>query len=222
MSDRVNASVLEAVERQDEHHIERHAAFLRRITEGPIGLLFLGDSLTRRWAEAPRLWEQYFAKYQPANFGVGSDTVQNLKWRILHGELEGINPGAVVLLIGTNNLPLHNEAEIAAAITDIVTILHQKLAETKLILMGLLPRDADDSSRDYLKSIIAINRELQKLEGLGYVQFLDIGDKFKECGGKVNRTLIPDGLHLVEPGYEIWGESLLPFIEKRIKEQREH
>jgi platelet-activating factor acetylhydrolase IB subunit beta/gamma len=213
MNNLISTSVLETVKRQDEHHIERHAAFLRRIKEGPIGLLFLGDSLTRRWAEVPWLWERYFAKYHPANFGVGSDTTQNLKWRILHGELEGINPGAVVLLIGTNNLPLHNEAEIAAAITDIVTILHQKLPETKLILMGLLPRDADDSSRDYLRSITAINRELHKLAGLGYVKFLDIGDKFKDCDGKVNRTLMPDGLHMVEPGYEIWGEFLLPFLE---------
>jgi platelet-activating factor acetylhydrolase IB subunit beta/gamma len=216
MNNLVDTSVLAAVERRDEHHIERHAVFLRRIKEGPIGLLFLGDSLTRRWAEVPRLWERYFAKYHPANFGVGSDTIQNLKWRILHGELEGISPDVAVLLIGTNNLPQHNEAEVAAGITDIVAILRQKLPEAKLILMGLLPRDADDASRDYLRSITAINRELQKLERLGYVQFLDIGDKFKDCDGKVNRTLMPDGLHMVEPGYEIWGEALLPFIEKCI------
>jgi platelet-activating factor acetylhydrolase IB subunit beta/gamma len=213
MNDRINASVLEAVERRDEHHVERHAAFLRRIKEGPIGLLFLGDSLTRRWAETPRLWEHYFAKYQPANFGVGSDTIQNLKWRILHGELESIQPGMVVLLIGTNNLPQHSGAEIVIAITDIIAIVHQKLPEAKLILMGLLPRDADDSSRDYLSGIAAVNRELQKLERLDYVQFLDIGSKFRDCGDKVNRILMPDGLHLVEPGYEIWGESLLPILE---------
>lgn len=206
--------ILDAVEREDEHHLIKHAEFLKRIKSGPIELLFLGDSITRRWEENPEVWNYYFKKYAPANFGVGGDTTQNLKWRILNGELEGIDPGIIVLLIGTNNLPSHNETEIVPAIKDIVEIIHKKLPQAKIVLMGILPRNTDDTGRDYMKMIVFINQELKKLEEKEYLNYLDIGKEYIGFDGKVIDKLMPDGLHLVEPGYKIWGSLLLPLIER--------
>src|SRR5260221_5311172 len=45
-----------------------HESFLQRGKEGPIGVLFLGDSITEGWGKAPEVWNQFYGKYQPANF----------------------------------------------------------------------------------------------------------------------------------------------------------
>jgi platelet-activating factor acetylhydrolase IB subunit beta/gamma len=208
--------IFDSIERSDEHHVERHSAILKRIKEGPIDLLFLGDSIIRRWAEYPDLWVHYFSQYNPANFGVGSDTIQNLKWRILNGELEGIKPGVIVLMIGTNNLSLYSGSEISQAIQHIVEIIHDRLPDSTIVLMGILPRNPDDTVCDYMKIISYINSELSQLEKFGYVHFLDIGEKFIGADGKVIEYFMPDGIHLVEPGYKIWGELLLPVIKKNM------
>ena len=209
-------NILVPVERDDEHYIERHATFLKRIEEGPIDLLFIGDSITRRWVEFPDVWNYYFSKYNTANFGVGSDLIQNLKWRILNEELDGIKPKVIVLLIGTNNLPTYSGEEVLKGIKDIVEIIHDKQPDAKIILMGILPRNPDEVKNDYIKTILFINNELAKLEKYNYIYFLDIGDNFIGTDGKVINELMPDGLHLVDPGYKIWGDNLLPVIEKNM------
>ena len=206
--------ILGSIERKDEHHIERHSTFLNRIKQGPIDLLFIGDSIIRRWVEFPDVWNYYSSKFNTANFGVGGDTIQNLRWRILNGELEGIKPKIIVLLIGTNNLPTHTGEEILKGIIDIVGIIHDKQPDTKIILMGILPRNPDNIKSDYMKTISFINDELARLDEYKYIYFLDIGEKFIGKNGRVIEYLMPDGLHLVEPGYKIWVDYLLPIIEK--------
>lgn len=202
----------DAIERLDEHHIERHNYILSFNTLHKIDLLFVGDSITRRWLEVPHLWKQYFSSFHPANLGVGGDTIQNLKWRLLNGELEGINPKVVVLLIGTNNLPMYNENEVVEGITGIVDIVKQKLPSSKIILMGVLPRDADEQCSDYMSIISEINSKLFSYSQRNHLIFLDIGKELLDKNSQVDRTIVPDGLHLIEPGYKIWGDILSPLI----------
>lgn len=47
---------LPPTERLDDHFVERHTTFLNLIKERPINLLFLGDSITRRWVDMLDLW----------------------------------------------------------------------------------------------------------------------------------------------------------------------
>ncbi|MBN1428197.1 MAG: GDSL family lipase [Anaerolineae bacterium] len=201
-------------ERTDEHFIERHATFLRRIKDGPIGVLFLGDSITRRWVEAPELWEHYFGDYQPANFGVGGDAIQNLLWRILNGEIDGIHPRVIVLLIGTNNVPTHTGAEIAAAVGKVVDTLQEKLPETRILLVAIFPRgpqNRDDANADnpyYMDVVNAANSELVKLDNGDTIRVLDIGSSLIGPDGNIIAELMPDQLHLVEPGYKVWAEAM--------------
>ncbi len=205
------------IQRTDEHHIERHDYFLRFKEQNKIDLLFIGDSLTRRWQEVPHLWEAYFSKYNPANFGVGCDTIQNLKWRMLNGELEGISPKITVLLIGTNNLPMYSAEEVALGIEELVNILQKKLTEPKIVLMGLLPRDSDDKCDDYLSIIDDINKRLLNLAKVHNLIFFDIGKMLIDEKNKVNRNILNDGIHMIEPGYKIWGENICPVIEENFK-----
>lgn len=209
-----------ATDRPDEHFIERHATFLERIKEAPIELLFLGDSITRRWAEVPELWNQYFAKYQSANFGVGGDATQNLLWRIQNGEIDNIQPRVIVLLIGTNNAPTNTEKEITAAIYKIIDIIKAKLPETKILLLAILPRgpqrreNADEDNPYYMDIINTVNDELEKLDDGKNIRFLDMGSSFVGPDGNILTSLMPDQLHLIEPGYKIWGELMKDILEE--------
>jgi lysophospholipase L1-like esterase len=217
-SDYVDASA--PIERTDEHFIERHATFLKRIKEGPIGLLFLGDSITRRWVDVPGLWNHYFAQYQAANFGVGGDVTQSLLWRVQHGEIDDIDPRVIVLLIGTNNVPTHTGADIAAAVRKAVDIIRAKLPASKILLLAILPRgpqrqDRADANNPYYMDIIhTANDELAKLDNGDSIRFLDMGFRFIGPDGNIETAFMPDQLHLIEPGYKVWGEAMKELLEE--------
>lgn len=217
MSAPVDAASAEA--RTDDHFLERHRAFLGLTRERPIDLLFLGDSITRRWAEVPDLWQRHFGGLRAANFGVGGDATQNVIWRIENGELDGISPKVVVLLIGTNNLATNTAAEISAAIGVIVRTILGKLPSTKVLLLAILPRgpqrrprEVGDRSAYYQDRIDAINRSLRRLDDGNRVRFLDFGSKLIGSDGELMASHVPDGLHLVGPGYEAWAEAMGPLL----------
>jgi hypothetical protein len=107
---------IEAVMRTDDHHIEKHDKILGMKNEYDIQLVFLGDSLTRRWEDNIDLWNRYFAAYNAANFGVGGDCLENIKWRVLNGELDGIDPKVIIVLAGTNNLDKDSEETIVGGL----------------------------------------------------------------------------------------------------------
>lgn len=213
----MDSNILEPVMRTDDHHKEKHASILNLIKNKKIDLLFLGDSITRRWEDNSELWDKYFKEFNPANLGVGGDATQNLKWRILNGEIDNISPKLAVLLIGTNNLPDYNEKEITKAIIDIINIIHDKLKNSKIILLGLLPRNIDEKKIDYMKMIKYINKELKKLAKNKYIIFYDIGKKYFTKNGKAMTNLIPDGLHPEKKGYEVFGKHLLKIIKRNWK-----
>ena len=125
-----------------ERFQQLHQSFLERGKAGPIGVLFIGDSIVNHWRIAPAIWDKYYGSYQPANFGIPGDTTQNVIWRIEHGELDGLHPRAVVFMLGTNNTGSNTADEIFAADRKIVGLIRAKIPETKVLLLGIFPRGA--------------------------------------------------------------------------------
>jgi lysophospholipase L1-like esterase len=195
------------------HATDRHQEFLDRIKQGPVDLLFLGDSITDYWRnKAPKLFDDNYGQDRPANFGVAGDKTQNVIWRITHGELDGINPKVVVLMIGTNNLASAPDDKIAAGIEKIVGIIRAKLPSSKVLLLGILPRgpDADDPRRARIRNI---NRRIDDLDDGGqHVKFLDMGAKFLQADGSISTSVMADYLHPTKKGYEIWVDAMRPTL----------
>src|SRR4051794_13310262 len=159
---------------------ELHESFLKRGKEGPVGVLFLGDSITEGWGKAKDVWEKYYGKYQPANFGIGGDRVEHVLWRIENGELEGIQPKVTVIMIGTNNTSANTAPEIAAGIRKLVGEVKAKLPQTKILLLAVFPRGprtADENVKKDAEKKMAIindiNKDIAKLDDGKTVKFLD-------------------------------------------------
>ena len=208
-----------APKQDDGKFLKQHESFLQRIKQGPIGLLFLGDSITAGWTKAPDVWKQYYEKFHAANFGIGGDRTEHVLWRILNGEIEGISPEVVVLMLGTNNSGTDSADLIAAADAKIVQILRTKLPKTKVLLLAVFPRgprkNKDGSMDDGVKkmeTIHAVNAKLAKLDDGKMIRYLDIGDKFL-VDGKIPDDVMPDQLHPNAKGYEIWAKAMQPTLE---------
>lgn len=213
----------------NERFFQLHEAFLQRGKEGPIGVLFLGDSITQGWSSAPHIWEHYFGKYQPANFGIGGDQTHHVIWRIENGELDGISPKVVVLMLGTNNAAQHSGDEIAAADTKIVELIRAKIPGVKVLLLAIFPRDArrgpsglitEASVTDAGKRMAAIDRAnalLAKLDDGVNVRFLDISAQFLGKDGRIPWTIMPDQLHLSRAGYQLWADAMQPLLTEMLK-----
>ncbi len=209
--------------RANARFYELHAANLKRAKE-PMGILFLGDSITEGWNKAPEVWQKYYGPWQPANFGIGGDLTQHVVWRIEDGELDGVKPKVVVLMLGTNNSGSYTGEEIAAADTKIVHLIQQKIPEAKILLLAIFPRgprkDAKgvlDTGEQRMQVIGAANKELAKLDNGTTVRFLDIGPKFLDASGKIPDDVMPDQLHPNAKGYGIWADATQPLLEEMMR-----
>jgi lysophospholipase L1-like esterase len=193
-----------------------HERFLKIAQEGKTGVLFLGDSITAGWGRQQEIWERAFGAYNPANFGIGGDRTQHVLWRITNGELEGIKPKAVVLMIGTNNSGTDSVEGIAKGITVIVETIRAKQPQAKVLLLAVFPRGekADNPLRGKLKQVNAI---IAKLDDGQNVHFLDIGDKFLQPDGSLSKDIMPDFLHLSAAGYQIWADAIGPKLAELAK-----
>ncbi len=200
---------------------QRHKQFVERAKKGDVDVLFLGDSITQGWEgkDATPIWKKNFDPLKAANFGIGGDQTGHVLWRLTEGkELEGIQPKVAVIMIGTNNTRLHTAEQIAGGIEAIVKEINKQRPETKILLLGVFPRSgkATDPIRAKIKEI---NKTIAKLDDGKRVVFLDIGDKFLEPDGTITReVMMPDNLHLLGKGYQIWADAITPTLEKMLKQ----
>src|SRR3984957_15791827 len=110
---------------------KRHEGFVKIAQQGGIDILFMGDSITDFWRNrGSNVWNQCYAPRHAANFGISGDRTEHVLWRIDNGELDGIHPKVLVLLIGTNNIGYPAD-QILKGDLKIVQEIHEKLPDTK-------------------------------------------------------------------------------------------
>jgi beta-glucosidase len=189
--------------------MEMHRKFVERAQKGHVDLLFLGDSITQGWNDN-EAWKRHYGPRHAANFGIGGDRTQHVLWRLQHGELDGIEPRVVVLMIGTNNASSATAEEIAQGITAIVRELRQRLPKARVLLLGVFPRgQKPDATREKLQ---AVNARIAGLDDGSHVKFLDIGKAFLNEDGTISPEIMPDYLHLSRKGYRIWADAMEPTL----------
>jgi lysophospholipase L1-like esterase len=196
---------------------------LNKRTEGVIDVCFLGDSITRRWQatdypEHKDNWDRNFHGWNAADFGWGGDSTQNALWRLANGELDGVNPKIVVLMIGTNNVggaPSADEEarakEVAQGIRAILDVIRQKAPEAKIVLMSLTPRN-DQGSTAIMPTVDKINAQIAQFADGEAIVYVNLNDSLADGEGKLFAGVTEDGLHLSTKGYQIWADALKPLF----------
>jgi len=194
-----------------------HESFLSRAKQGNVDLLFLGDSITQGWHDN-QVWQRYYGPRHAANFGIGGDRTEHILWRLANGEVEGIKPKVVVLMIGTNNAGSNSADDIASGVTAIVKDLRKRLPETHVLLLGVFPRsEKSDKLRAKLQQV---NEQISKLDDGSHVTYLDIGKSFLNPDGTISREIMPDFLHLSAKGYRLWAEAMEPTLWRLLDEPK--
>lgn len=203
---------------------ERHEGFLGVVKKGGVDLLFMGDSITDAWGGEPRkggggyaIFKKEFEPMKAANFGISGDRTQHVLWRLQNGELDGIQPKVMMLMIGTNNMGGNTPQQIADGIEAILKEVKTRSPKTKVLLLGIFPRSAkaEDPIR---KKVGETNEIIKKFDDDGKsVKYLDIGKKFLQEDGTLSREIMPDLLHLSAKGYQIWADAVKGPIEELMK-----
>ncbi len=197
-------------------YADKHRAQCEAVAATRPELVFIGDSITARWPQA--VLEERFGKFRPVNLGIGGDWIQNVLWRVQNGTLDKAAPKVIVLLIGTNNLTgKFTPDEIVANIGGLIQAIKTKTAQSKILLLGILPRGA--SIKDEINGAIRqTNAKLATLADQKQVFYLDVGDKLIEPDGSISPAVMPDKLHVAGPGYTRWMEAMAPTLDKLLNE----
>jgi len=202
----------------------RHEQIVKRQATLDPEIVFIGDSITHGWeindnlrGEAKTSFDKWFGKYRTLNMGFGWDRIQNVLWRLSHGEMDGTQPKAVVILIGTNNtapgyarpFPANTADEIAEGIAEVCRRVREKAPAAKIVLMDVFPRGGKDSAsrRDVERVNAALGPEVAELADANLVR-LNLWDKFVGADGSIPNELMFDGLHPTAKGYDVWAEAL--------------
>lgn len=178
-----------------------------------INLVFDGDSITDFWRDkGEAVWNQHYAKLGAYDFGISGDRTENVLWRIGQGQLQGLKPKLVALMIGSNDVETaESPANIANRVKQIVTAYREECPDAVILLEAILPLGEYPDNPLRAKTA-ATNELISKLADGTQVRYLDFGDRFVNPDGSLSREAVGDLVHPSEKGYQIWAEALQPVV----------
>lgn len=194
---------------------KRHEEVLAYNAEMNPEIVMLGNSITHFWGGEPfekrrvadDVWQKLFKGKSVVNLGYGWDRIENIKWRIKHGELDGYKAKKIFMMIGTNNLDVNTDEEIVTGIKEVVSWVNIKQPDAQLYVVKILPR------RNREQRLVELNESIEKsVHSFPKVQVIDLSDIFLGEDGKIKENLFIDGLHPNREGYKLIGRKLKEYV----------
>lgn len=187
---------------------ERRRLFTERRERDQHAIVFLGDSITSGWGDD---FKNHFPGAHFANRGISGDTTRGMLYR-LAADVLSLNPRAVVLLAGTNDL--EENATPATAAANLERILDQLIGHNPgmpIFLCEVFP-----STPEKNRPSTAI-RELNSLyAGLAakrpQITLVKTWEVFANENGDAREEEFPDLLHPNDAGYAKWAGALHPVL----------
>lgn len=185
---------------------KRRSAFAEQASRQQGAVVFFGDSITQGWGDNFR---NQFPELLAANRGISGDTTRGMLIRLADDVLS-LQPKAVVMLMGTNDLEEGASPDVIAAnIRLIIERLHAHNANLPVVLCNVFP--SSTSKKRSAKDIKAINQLCAKLPlTFPQVRILDTWTLFANKQGDAKPEEFPDLLHPNDKGYAKWATALRP------------
>lgn len=176
-------------------------------------VVFAGDSLTGNWKAATLAKE--FPGLKIANRGIGGDVSRGLLFRFKEDVID-LNPRALVLCIGTNDLSSHGDpAAVEGNLKEILGQARAYSATMPIVISTTLPRDMAEAPMKPGAEADLKARTLKLGEGDKNIVVVDAFPAMSTPDGKpVPEYFAKDKLHLAEPGYVQWATVIRPALEK--------
>ena len=198
--------------RTDPWWVARQAELNQRAaTNTDAKIVFLGDSITHLWEHAGHaIWRKHYADHAAINLGISGDRTEHVLWRLRNGNLDGLAPKVVVLMIGSNNSGQINQEpkQTFLGIQAIVAELRFQLPQTHILLLGIFPRGA---KADHPHRILnrRVNELLQPWAAKqSQLDFMNINLHFLTENATLSPEIMPDLLHPNARGYQIWADAI--------------
>jgi gluconolactonase len=187
---------------------DRRIAWSKQVEKDQGAVVFLGDSITQGWGDS---MGDSFPGLKVANRGISGDTTRGVLYRIKEDVLD-LNPKAVVLLIGTNDLEDGADPElIAGNVKLILAALRKHNATMPVIVCKVMPSDATKKRpSDKIRRINVLVDEIVKSDK-GFVR-CDTWTPFADDQGDARNREFPDLLHPNKDGYAKWAAALRPIF----------
>ena len=185
---------------------DRRSKWAARVEQDRGAVVLLGDSITQGWGEDFSAW---FPGMKIANRGISGDTSRGVLIR-LQEDVLALQPKAVVLLIGTNDLEEKADPEtIAANLKLILAQFAQHDREMPIVLCQVFPSSAAKSrSSEKIKKVNQLYAMSAK--GNRQVTFMETWPLFADEKGDALPREFPDLLHPNAAGYAKWAAALRP------------
>ena len=171
--------------------------------------VFFGDSITQFGD-----WRPYFPDKTLGNLGHMGDRIEHLEQRV--NTVKSLRPKKLFLMIGTNSLVDQSPEECAKEYAHLLDLLQKELPDTEIYLESLLPiskeRDTDETMRT-TEAILALNQEIQTMAKERNLTYIDLYSVY-EKDGFINPAFTADGLHLLPNAYELWAQTIRPYMEE--------
>ena len=147
------------------------------------------------------MWASKMGDY--LNMGCGWDRIENLLWRVYHGELDSFEAERVVVMIGTNNLGMDSDSDLVDGIEFLLGAIRARQPKAEIRVVGLLPRRGQE------QRVKTLNLQLSTMATLGGYIYINPGVKLLQEDGKIDESNFTDGLHPNNKGYSLIVDSIV-------------
>jgi lysophospholipase L1-like esterase len=187
---------------------ERRAAWAQRVEQDRRAVVFLGDSITQGWGDN---MGNSFPGMKVANRGISGDTTRGVLIR-LKEDVIALNPAAVVLLIGTNDLEEGADPEVIDSNLKLI-LAELKLHDPKMpvVLCQVFP--SSETKKRPAEKIRRLNQlYATTVRGDAQVTLIETWLLFAGEHGDAKPGEFPDLLHPNQAGYAKWSAALRPIL----------
>lgn len=187
---------------------KRRSKWAGEVKQDQGAVVFFGDSITQGWGDDMK---GAFGDMKVANRGISGDTTRGMLYR-LQEDVLALNPSAVVLLMGTNDLEESATPEqVAGNVKLIVTAMKKYRADLPIILNLVFPSAAEKKRpADQIKRINELVSNV--VRGDDQITIVDTWTLFADENGDAKKAEFPDLLHPNEAGYKKWAAALTPIF----------
>lgn len=186
----------------------RRAEFQKSAPDQKGAVVFLGDSITQGWGNQT---DTLFAGVKIANRGISGDTTRGMLYR-LEADVLSLEPAAVVMLMGTNDLEEKATPQVIAGnVALIIEAILKHNPKTPVVLCQIFPSSASmNRPADKIKETNALLMAYAK--GKPEITVIDTWTLYADENGDAPVSEFPDLLHLNESGYTKWAAALRPIL----------